>query len=117
MQSKLIHSKLAHLSEDEIEFVVREYYRDVKIDTLIERFNINCTRGQFFTLLPLESTKQVCPNCGSTMVKPLRSKNQVQYKFKCKLFCPECSHREKYSCRCPSCKQNRLAKTKFPCDR
>src|SRR5690606_20459747 len=38
-------------------------------------------------------------------------------KFKCKLFCPECSHREKYSCRCPSCKQNRLAKTKFPCDR
>ncbi|MGX9936616.1 hypothetical protein ACVFVO_14600 [Advenella kashmirensis] len=90
MKNSLIHPKLAHLTAEEIQILVQEYYANVKVDTLINRFNISCTRGQFFKLLPQRLSGQTCPECATEMVFPRPSRNASLFVFERQLHCPRC---------------------------
>jgi|GEM_PF-1062397 len=90
MKNLLIHPKLAHLTAVEIQILVQEYYANVKVDTLINRFNISCTRGQFFKLLPQRLSGQTCPECATEMVFPRPSRNASLFVFEKQLHCPKC---------------------------
>lgn len=97
MKNSLIHPKLAHLTADEIKILVQEYFADVKVDRLIERFNIHCTRGQFFKLLPPKLSGQICPKCTTEMVCPMPSKNASLFAWDEQLYCPECLNEPRIS--------------------
>lgn len=90
MKTSLIHPKLAHLTAEQIQILVQEYYANVKVDTLINRFNLSCTRGQVFKLLPQRLSGQTCPECATEMVFPRPSRNASLFVFEEQLHCPRC---------------------------
>jgi len=97
MKNSLIHPKLDHLTADEIKILVQEYFADVKVDTLIKRFNIRCNRGQFFKLLPPKLSGRMCTECSTEMLYPMPSRNALFFVLEEQLYCPTCSARPRNS--------------------
>jgi hypothetical protein len=75
MQYSTLHPKLAHLTESQVEKLIRRYYLGEKINSLIEHFEIDCAISIFHKYLPAKLSDEQCPNCGATMEMPRLCRN------------------------------------------
>lgn len=97
-------NQISHLSDDEIEKLIKDYYDGVKIKDIIEIYKIDCQPSSFRKILPAIETEQVCLYCNHKL--------QIQYlsrdysSFNTELICPECGHEpENEYCPCNTCRE------------
>jgi hypothetical protein len=103
MPNPLIHPKLAHLSDDEIDSLISQYYKNKPIAGLIHQYGIDCLPSQLYALLPPEISSEQCPSCGTAMVLRRLSRSAYRGESKYGLECWQCKHREK-RCHCAYCR-------------
>jgi hypothetical protein len=95
------HEKIAHLSKDEIDTVMEQYYSGENIKEIIENFNIEVSPSKLSSLFPPKViTDAECPYCKFPFweVRPSKSSNS-----KPKAFCPKCNHYASNPCSCNNC--------------
>jgi hypothetical protein len=108
MFNLVLNPKLAHLTNEQVDELIREYYSKKKpISNLIQRFNVDCLPAQLYTLFPPEISSAPCPNCGSNMLRRRLSKSANRIKPKHGLRCASCDHHEKKYCACAFCRKKR----------
>ncbi|MDO9215610.1 MAG: hypothetical protein Q7U23_17470 [Methylococcales bacterium] len=105
MQNTSIHPKLAHLSSEQVNTLIKDYYAKKKVTDLIQRFNIDCLPFQLYKLLPPEVSSEFCPNCDAVMVLPRIPQSAHQNKYKQGLYCLQCKHQEYGICTCAYCRE------------
>lgn len=109
MPQPLIHPKLAHLSPQELEEMLRCYYAEEKIQSILTRYGINCAANVFHKILPpLVLHLAECPACGAPMAQPRVPRGQERW-GKPSIRCYECSHVDTATCDCSFCQAARLA--------
>ncbi|MCE3255725.1 MAG: hypothetical protein K0R25_1219 [Rickettsiaceae bacterium] len=104
-----MNDKLSHLSTDEVEQLMNEYYHQGKGATeLITKYRINASPGSLVGLFPnLINSNLFCPYCKNTNMETKRlSKSALKYSTQ-KPFCPNCKHSLENGCYCINCKQIR----------
>ena len=99
--------KISHLSNDEIEQLIKDYYNNCKIKDIIETYKIDCQPSSFRKILPTIETVELCHYCKHTL--------QIQYLPRnyslnnTRLICPECGHEpENEHCRCNTCTERAI---------
>lgn len=99
-----IHSKLAHLSESQIQNLISRYYSNEKIQSLLDEYQIDCTPSLFCSLLPPETIDgQQCPYCDVHMVRKRVSRSSLKYR-QLDMSCPQCGHYVgRWQCHCEHC--------------
>ncbi|MES2014063.1 MAG: hypothetical protein V4445_09940 [Pseudomonadota bacterium] len=108
MNKYLLDAKLAHLTEDEVNLLLKRYYENEKIASLLNEFNIQCIPQTFAKLLPLlihEDRK--CPCCNSPMGLQMQSRTS-QKSILNNMECIHCEHIELPQCRCSYCKKLKM---------
>lgn len=114
MSHSTIHPKLAHLTSEQIDTLIKAYYAKTKVSDLIHLFNIDCARHQLYKLFPPEISSELCPNCGSVMVLPRISQGGYRNEYKNGLRCSLCQHRKTRACSCAYCSKTRKQQKKKP---
>ena len=96
-------NQVSHLSDDEIEKLIKDYYDGVKIKDIIEIYKIDCQPSSFRKILPAIETEQVCLYCNHKLQIQYLSRNYSS--FNTELICPECGHEpENEYCPCNTCR-------------
>ncbi len=90
---------LAHLSESQIDELIKRYYDWESVPKLLKEYQIDSSPSYLYTLFPpiIYNDKQ-CPHCEINMEGKRRSRNQSG-PF---IYCPECDHHEG-DCHCSGC--------------
>ena len=97
-------NQVSHLSDDEIEKLIKDYYDGVKIKDIIEIYKIDCQPSSFRKILPAIETEQVCLYCNHKLQIQYLSRNYSS--FNTELICPECGHEpENEYCPCNTCRE------------
>ena len=95
-------SLISHLSNDETEQLIKDYYNDIKIKDIIETYKINCQPSSFRKLLPAIETEQLCPYCNHKLQIQYLPRNHSGINLL--LICPECRHEpDSGYCCCKTC--------------
>jgi len=96
-----MHEKLSHLSENQVNELVERYYKNEKISSLIEDYQIQTTASALVSLFPPQIHYDVvCPHCEV----PLTSKYESRSGYRTNVpFCASCGHRNVSHCRCTNC--------------
>lgn len=109
MAKYLIHPKLTHLSQQDLEEVLRCYYANEKVGSILTKYGIDCAPSAFHTILPpLVLPKQVCPACGASMIQPHISRGR-QVWLRPSTCCSKCRHEDAATCNCSFCDSARVA--------
>ncbi len=97
-----MHEKLHHLSEQEVEKLVRDYYDGKKVSDLITEFRIDVLPSKLVSLFPPTIHEDnYCPYCDSeNFVTKAVSRNSYSAPSP---TCPQCKHEDVYHCRCKNC--------------
>jgi hypothetical protein len=101
------HPLFAHLTESEINELIKLYYDGVKIKDLLKQFNLKCAPINLYKQLPpLLRYTDPCPNCGAAMLKPrsprgisVNARNRQTHAWRC----VKCNHIERDDCPCDYC--------------
>lgn len=106
--SKQYQEKLIHLSEDQIEELIKRYYDGEKNDLLIEEYKIDIRSSLLVKTFPMKTYNDVaCPYCHIPMVSYRESKSSYSMGNP-KIFCKACQHKNNdYYCRCINCEKYR----------
>ncbi|MDO7876969.1 hypothetical protein Q5H93_19640 [Hymenobacter sp. ASUV-10] len=94
--------KLKHLSQNEIENLIKEYYAGESIAALISRYNIDVLPSQLVKAFPPKILPQVCGYCGGQVVEAYSSKSS---RYANPVFCIRCDHKLQGYCNCNGCRQ------------
>ena len=102
-------NKLSHLTNEEIENVIKQYYNGVKNSILINKYNIDISSSLLVkTFPPKIHFDKVCLLCNVPMLSYRKSKSSDSTET---IFCRECKHELNSSCcPCKVCKDYRLEK-------
>jgi len=102
-----IDKRIAHLSEDQIDDLMKKYYENVKAKDLVNEYNINITASKLYTIFPpLKCENEICDHCGNPMYQERQSKTKYSWS-KPKKFCPNCGHTSDSYCNCEHCQNKR----------
>lgn len=109
-----MQSKLSHLSKDEIDLLIKQYYNGEKIRLLIDEFKIDTKTTSLHKLFPPTICETLyCPYCDNVnLVSSYKSRND--FNRKSTPFCPDCEHIHNSDCECVNCRKyiSYLAKLK-----
>lgn len=94
--------KLSHLTDNEVNQLIEEYYAGIRIAGLISKYNIDVLPGQLVKTFPLKKLDTVCIHCGSIMVQEYLSKSAH---YDAAATCLNCGHNESGRCNCPKCRE------------
>ncbi len=94
--------KLSHLTKEEVEQLIAEYYAGVKVNALINKYAINVLPGQLVKTFPPKKLDRNCTYCGDILVEEYLSK--TSYYNTSAATCLKCGHNESGRCNCGSCK-------------
>ena len=98
-----MNDKLAHLTEIQVEELIKRYYNKEKVKYLIEEYGIDAKPSQLVKLFPPVITEKICPYCNTNLIIKRFSRDNVwDNKF---AICPSCGHEESDSCHCKNCKE------------
>jgi len=97
-----MNDKLSHLSEKQIQELIKRYYDREKVSDLINEYNLNLQPSQLVKNFPPELTENTCVYCEVNMVKPRVSRDS-QLRKKLQEYCPNCGHEEGGFCSCQNC--------------
>ena len=109
--------KLSHLTEGEIEELIKRYYGGEKNNLLINEYDIDIKNSSFLikTFPPRTHFDILCPFCNIFMTSYRKSKSSYSIET---IFCKECQHElDNDYCSCRICKNKRLEKEKFERER
>lgn len=56
-------SKLSHLNKSQIDELIEKYYSGIRVDDLLEEYNINVISSNLVKQFPPVSIDQKCPYC------------------------------------------------------
>ncbi|MCZ6903261.1 MAG: hypothetical protein O7C59_09290 [Rickettsia endosymbiont of Ixodes persulcatus] len=99
---------LSHLTQKQLEDLIKHYYDNEKVDDLLKEFNINVSPNTLVSLFPLITHHELfCKYCQNTnLVIKLKSRNYKYYgETGFDLFCPIYAHKDNSSCSCDNCKK------------
>ena len=100
-----LHKKLAHLTPEQVDDLVKRYSEGEYVTSLIEAFNIDATPGGLVQLLPPVVHKDLpCPYCPDTNLISKRPARTYNPRGPETPHCPECGHRHAAGCSCNPCK-------------
>lgn len=96
--------KIRHLSEIEIKELMKRYYDNEKITTLLDDYNIKCRANELANLFPAEILEELsCCYCNGVMVRDRAYRNAMSYQVK-PIYCSSCKHKlDDDNCLCNSC--------------
>ncbi|HJD56206.1 MAG TPA: hypothetical protein LFW21_06280 [Rickettsia endosymbiont of Pyrocoelia pectoralis] len=92
----MAHKDLSHLTQKQLEDLIKRYYDNAKIDNLLKEFNIKVSRNNLVSLFPLITHHELfCKYCENTnLVIKLKNRNYKYYgETGFDLFCPLCNHK------------------------
>lgn len=102
--SRYVSDKLVHLSDEQIDNMLNEYYQKNKVSELIKKYNIDITSSKFVTILPYEVNFEglVCDYCGEQVYIKYLSRNSFDTE---EYICRSCGHMpNRPRCACNGCK-------------
>lgn len=102
--SRFISDKLVHLSDEQIDNMLSEYYQGDKVTDLINKYNIDITPSKFGTVLPYKVNFDglKCDYCGEQIYIKYLSRNSSETE---EYICHNCGHMPENSlCTCYICK-------------
>ncbi|GAA4052603.1 hypothetical protein [Parerythrobacter jejuensis] len=99
-----ISPKLQHLTNEEIENLVREYYKSGLSNVeLIERYNISVNPSRLVSLFPpLVHDDLLCPYCSDEPMISRRPSKSSHHDPSPE--CPSCGHKQVRNCYCQNCR-------------
>lgn len=105
------HSKIAHLSEDQLNSLIARYYAGEKTGELLAEYNIDAKPSDLIKLLPPRVLAKYCPYCEVNLLQRYRSKSARSDPSP---FCPACEHTEgiRGVCNCKGCRDRRIEVTR-----
>jgi hypothetical protein len=97
-----IHKKISHLTEMQINELIKRYYNDEKIGTLLDEFNIKARPSELVGLFPpVIYSDEVCIYCDASMISYRKSRSDNGNP---KIICPKCNHINSMQCACEQCR-------------
>lgn len=96
-----VDNRLAHLSDQDIQDLIRRYYCNENIRLLLNKYRIETHPNQLVTLFAPKKTSKVCPYCHENFVLIYKSRSYFSQNDD---FCQLCNHREG-RCNCINCKE------------
>lgn len=96
-----IDNRLAHLSDEDIQELIRRYYCNENIRLLLNEYRIETHPSKLVTLFAPKKTSKVCPYCHENFVLIYKSRSYFSQNDD---FCQLCNHREG-RCNCNNCKE------------
>ena len=101
--------KLSHLTDEEVEDLIKRYYDGERNNVLIDEYNIDIRSALLVKTFPLKKHfDKSCPFCNITMFSYRESKSSYSKET---IFCKECKHELHSSCcPCKRCKDYRFEK-------
>lgn len=99
------HPKIAHLTDEQINQLVNDYYNGIKLNEIIKKYDLKTHSSNLIKLFPPVILKnQECPYCKTNLWKNLESKNLINYNYwHNKPFCATCGHIDSENCSCSNC--------------
>ncbi|MCD8435928.1 hypothetical protein LNJ03_11560 [Tenacibaculum dicentrarchi] len=98
-----MNKKLSHLSEKEVQELIKRYYDKEKVSDLISNYKLDLTPSQLVKHFPPEILDSKCIYCDINLIKPRVSKGSTSWKKNLE-FCPDCGHENEGICSCENCK-------------
>ena len=99
----ILNERWTHLSDAQVNDLIKRYFKGEKIVLLIKEFKIECVQNNFNKYLPqVLDPKIKCLSCGSQMAKKLVCRSNLFYEDEI-LKCTKCQHIHKDYCRCEYC--------------
>lgn len=100
------HTKLAHLSDEQMEALVARYYEGARTADLVAEFGIGARPSELFKLFPPRLAGIPCPYCERELWQKLRSKSATSTPLP---YCPACGHEHTEGtyrrCHCDGCRK------------
>ena len=101
-----LHKKLAHLTPELVDDLVKRYNNGEKLTSLTEAFNIDAKPGGLVHLLPPVLHKNLlCPYCPDTNLISKRPARTYEPRHPDTPRCPVCLHRPADWCPCKPCRE------------
>jgi hypothetical protein len=100
------HPKIAHLSEEELNSMIDEYYEGINLKDIVKKYKLNVHPSSVVNLFPpiIVETKE-CKYCHIKLWANLKAKSFVKNSYRLKdSYCPACRHIEKENCSCSNCR-------------
>ena len=99
-----LHEKLAHLTPEQVDDLIRRYYGIETLASLIEAFNIDAKPAGLVQLFPPVVHKDLlCPYCpDKNLISKRPAKTSARRRPETP-HCPGCGHRHAEECRCKRC--------------
>ena len=109
-----LHKKLAHLTSEQVDDLVKRYNDDEKLASLVEAFNIDAKPAGLVHLLPPVVHKDLlCFYCQDTNLISKRPGRTVEPRDPIVPHCPECGHRTADWCWCKPCSEKDKAERRL----
>lgn len=104
-----INKKIQHLSEEEIQELIKDYEdKSIKISSIINKYSIDIKPRELLKILPPVRTETVCIHCGNLMLR--EREGRTSYSYEKIEYCEWCGHKEyivtwgiKKQCECKGC--------------
>lgn len=104
-----MEDSLDHLSDEQVDRLIRRYYDGEMISTLLREYKISVRESDLFKLFPPETrTAYFCEHCGENLVLDRLARSNTRPRYERELYCPHCDHwpyQEK--CECDYCREER----------
>jgi hypothetical protein len=99
------NDKIAHLTPEEIDEVIKLYYSGKKVSEIAEAFNIRLSHNELSSLLPpIVVIEEECPYCSLPLWKDRSSRS---WSIEKDPYCPNCMHTASPHCNCINCRTER----------
>ena len=100
-----LHKKLAHLTPEQVNALIKRYNEGEKLPSLIEAFNIDAKPAGLVQLLPPVDHKDLpCPYCPDKNLISKRPARTSAPRHPETPHCPGCGHRHAEWCPCKPCR-------------
>lgn len=102
--------RLNHLTDEQIEELIKKYYNGVKTNKLIEEYEIDIASNSLYTIFPPEvCNDKICPNCNVALVR--KRVGKTSFRYGSTASCPICGHEDTFYCKCKKCVEKRELET------
>ncbi|MDR7079737.1 hypothetical protein J2Y03_004795 [Neobacillus niacini] len=104
-------SKLEHLTEEQLERLINEYYEGANIKQLITKFEIKLIPSRLVQEFPPVVLEAECIYCGTKLIQTYQSRNTSN--ILSSPICPNCGHQKEEFCPCNTCNEYRKLKLEW----
>ena len=99
-------SAVAHLTPEQLNQLIAEYYAGKKINDLLSKYGVKCSGGNLYKAFPPEvCADSLCPYCDVPMHLDRSSRSALACSWRREdRHCPACGHRDNPDCSCRNCR-------------